>query len=246
MDMSKIFTANKKASSKFLATVFGYMFIGLLITAAVAFFGALAFAHFYYVDDTITDQGANVLLAMLLVSLGVLIVDQIVMSFTVFKTGKGVTVCYIIYALIMGVFLSTFLILGVDFATIGEALGLTALAFGIMFLIGYFSPVNLSPLAFVAMGLFIGVLIVSLFFGVWFLISPDSGAEILFDFGISIVFLIVIMLITGWDANNMSRIAEQGVVSSNLALYCAFTLYTDFIAIFVRILYLLLLSKSRR
>ena len=40
MDNSAIFTENKKVSTKFLAVVFGYMFIGLGITALIGFAGA--------------------------------------------------------------------------------------------------------------------------------------------------------------------------------------------------------------
>ena len=36
----------------------------------------------------------------------------------------------------------------------------------------------------------------------------------------------------------------DGQMNDNLALYCAFTMYSDFIVIFIRVLYVLALTKS--
>jgi FtsH-binding integral membrane protein len=57
--------------------------------------------------------------------------------------------------------------------------------------------------------------------------------------------VVAVMLIVGWDANRMQReITNGGYVTSSTALYYAYVFYTDFIAIFIRILYLLALAKN--
>jgi FtsH-binding integral membrane protein len=101
-----------------------------------------------------------------------------------------------------------------------------------MFLIGYFSPVDLSPLAFVAIALLIGLS--SSLVDLRHLVSALS--RILrdsyiagFDYWTTVIIIIITMLITGWDANNMSRWVERGATNQNIALYCAFNLYSDFI-----------------
>ena len=133
---------------------------------------------------------------------------------------------------------------GVDFGTIGEALGLTALAFGVVFLIGYFTKSDLSPRLFVALALLICIAFASIFWFVFYLINP--AAFTWFDVGISVAIIVVCLLIVGFEANKMGKIVERGQGNNNLALYCAFSLYTDFIALFMRILYLVSASKKRK
>jgi FtsH-binding integral membrane protein len=247
MDSSAVIGENGRVHSKFLAAVFGYMFIGLLITAAMGFAYAFLMKGLYYDAETglWTDQGFLVIMVSGIVAWIAAFIDSIVMSIVSYKTGKAPWVGYIIYALCVGVGFSLILLAGVDFGTIGEAFGITAASFGIMFLIGYFSKADLSPLAFVALALLFGIVICSLFFGIWYLIQPDYGQYILFDYGISIAIVVVTMLITAWDANNMAKSVEKGGANQNLALYCAFNMYSDFIVIFVRILYILLIAKNR-
>ena len=58
----------------------------------------------------------------------------------------------------------------------------------------------------------------------------------------------IIFVITAIDINRVKKIAEMGGFSSNtnLAIYCAYTLYVDFINIFLRVLYYVMVSKSRK
>jgi FtsH-binding integral membrane protein len=248
MEKTQIFDQDRRVTSKFLAVVFGYMFLGLLLTAVTGFLFALFMARAFYDAGTnyLTDQGVVVLVATLIGAAIGSWIDTIVMAIVSAKTGKAPWVGYIIYALLFGVIIGSFLLIpGMDFATMGEAFGITALAFFAMFLVGYFSKVNLNPLAFVGISLLIGVILASLFFGIWYLIVPSDGAMILFDFVVSIIVVVATMLITAWDANNMAKIVEKGAANQNIALYCAFSLYTDFITILIRIIYILLIAKNR-
>lgn len=244
MDSSQILTENKKASTKFLAVVFGYLFIGLFVTALVGFvYAYFIAATFRDANGAFTEQGITVILVSGIAALVLSYVDSFVMLIVSAKSGKAPWVGYILYAVCMGIFMSLLLLAGVDFYTMGEAFGITAACFGVMFLIGYFSPVDLSPLAFVGLALLIGILLVSMVFGIWYLIAPSS--TLLLDYLISLGIIVVAMLFTGYDANQMGRIAEKGMATNNVALYCAFSLYSDFIILFTRILYILLATKNR-
>jgi FtsH-binding integral membrane protein len=243
MDASTAFDVKGRVNSKFLSVVFLYMFIGLLITALVSLgysYGLLAIG-----GGSLTDTTASVALISAIVAMVATLIDQVVMSIVSAKTGRAPWVGYILYAVFTGVIGSLILLAGFDFGTIAEAFGLTALVFLVMFLIGYLSPVNLNIFLFLALGLLFGVLLASLGFGIWFLLAPSQGTYILYNFLISLGIIVYAMLITGWDANNMAKIVEKGAANTNIALYCAFSFYTDFILIFVRVLYILFLAKNR-
>ena len=53
------------------------------------------------------------------------------------------------------------------------------------------------------------------------------------------------IVIAAIDTFNIKRILSNGENSSNLTLYCAFMMYSDFISIFIRVLYILLLTTRR-
>ena len=114
------------------------------------------------------------------------------------------------------------------------AFGITFFAFLGMALIGILSKRNLSALGFIGFGLLFATMLISLGAVLFYIFAPA-----LFNFmyvGISLVIVVALLLITAYDVWNIKKIIEKGQMSNNLALYCAFTLYVDFIAIFIRIL----------
>ena len=232
-----------KITSKFLAAVFGYMFIGLLVTAAVS----LGFSYFiaarYSENGLLNGVGYTIVMISGIVAVVLSYVITFINNIYSLKTGKAPWVGFLLYAVCMGVSFSLVLLSGVDFGTIGEALGLTALSFGVVFLIGYFAKSDLSPLLLIAFALLICIVLASAFWFLFYLINPAAFSW--FNVGISVAIIIFCLLIVGFEANNIGKIVEKGQGNSNLALYCAFSLYTDFIALFVRILYLLIVSKKR-
>ena len=169
-------------------------------------------------------------------------VMMIINSIYISKTNKAPWVGFLIFAVLYGLLFSGVLLTGViTFYTLMEALGITTGLFLIMFLLGYFSKINWNPIAFIALTMLIGVLLVSMFFGIWYLISPSTF--MLLDFIISIIFIIAVTLIVGVDANRAAKIAASGMANNNLALFMAYNFYVDFIGIFLRVL--LLLASSR-
>ena len=117
------------------------------------------------------------------------------------------------------------------------AFGITSGIFLIMSLIALLTRGNLHPLWMMAMGLFIGAGILSL---VNWLIGSNTIAWI-----VTFAIFAAMMLITMFDIWNIKRICERGAMSNNLALYCAFTLYVDFIYILIRIIYFLIIIFGR-
>ncbi len=231
------------SSSKFLAKVFGYMFIGLAITAVVALVWALIVAKVYAgTDGTLSEEGATIAVVTGIACLIGCLIVSLVNTFVSLATGKAPWVGFILYAIFVGGAFSLILLAGVSLAVVAEAFGITALAFGSMFLVGYFSKKNLNWLTLVAMGLGISILMTSLFWGIFYLVSPKAG--IIVDYLISLGIIAIAMIFVAVDTYNMKRIAEKGQANNNLALYCAFNMYSDFLMIFIRVLYIILKHKD--
>lgn len=238
------FLSNK---TKSMAKVYLYMGIGLLVTALVSLgVGALfagLFSNFGRVDTADIAENAMVAyVATMVISFIVLLVDGVVIARRAYSSKRSLWAPYIIYAIVMGVFLSSFLIAGIDFYTIGEAFGISALAFFVMALIGYKSKSNLNVLGMIASGFLFCLLLGSLFWGIFYLISPTL--VYVFDIVTSFAIMAFIMVMIAVDTYNIKRILANGC-EGNVVLYCAYIMYSDFISIFIRILYLLASLKDR-
>ena len=216
------------------AKVFLYMFIGLAITAAVAFGVGAALAY----TATDVESLTKTCIGLWIGSGIVLIILMIVINFVVMRGKHSVLIPAILYAVTMGVLMSAFTLF-VDWRLLGMAFGITSGAFLIMTLIAVFTKGNLSPLLMVAMGLMLGGLILAL-------VNWLVGSETIYWL-VSFAIFAAIMFITIFDIWNIKKITERGAMNSNLELYCAFTLYVDFIYILIRIIYFLILiyGKSR-
>ncbi|MDD3841246.1 MAG: hypothetical protein PHI75_00800, partial [Bacilli bacterium] len=59
---------------------------------------------------------------------------------------------------------------------------------------------------------------------------------------------VAMLLITMYDVWRIQQIANRGGESNNLALYCAFSLYVDFMYILMRLIFILIriFGSSRR
>lgn len=228
-----------------IGKVFLYMFAGLLITALVAF-GVGAIVAYSIGINASTDVAEGVLTTYLIVLISsaiALFIDMIIINFVVLRGKHSILVPGIIYAVLVGVLFSMLTIV-IDWRLIGMAFGITAFAFLIMSLIAFISKGNLAPLWIVIIGLAIGVGVLSLFNWL-FMIFTGSVFNALYwvvTFGI---FALVIF-ITIFDLWRIKKIADRGAMSNNLALYCAFIMYTDFINVFIRILYFLLIIFGKR
>ena len=214
------------------AKVFFYMFIGLAITTGVAFgVGALLV---YKCPDIKTFQ--NVYLGVMIGSGISLIIMTFVINLVFLRGRHSILVPALIYCLLMGTLLSSFTIF-IDWWLLGMAFGITCGVFLLMTLIAVISRGNMSPLAMLGIGLLMGSGILIL---TNFLIRSSTLSWV-----ISFAIFAAIIFITIFDIWNIKKICERGEMSTNLELYCAFTLYVDFIYILIRVLYFLILIYGK-
>ena len=242
--------------SKFLAAVFKYVFFFLLITAAVNGLLGFIFLELFpiqsYINAASIGEGTYdpsseqyfAVYAGLLIGSGIFLFALMIWIMVVsFRQRGNLFIPFTLYAVNMGVLLSA-CTLFVPVTTVAISLGITCLTFGVMFVIGYFTKVNTSILWMIVVGLLVGALLISLFNIIWSLVSPVTFDNIYWL--VSFAIFGAMMLITIIDVANMKRIAERGEGSRNLALYCAFNLYVDFIYMFIRILALVARFSGRR
>ena len=64
---------------------------------------------------------------------------------------------------------------------------------------------------------------------------------------VSLIVFAFLMLVTLYDVNRIKKIAETGAQQdNNLTYYCAYILYSDFIAILIRVVYYLAIFAGKR
>lgn len=231
---------SKRESTRALSVVLGYMCIALIVTALVCLGFSLFFSKL--IIEWPTEYAANVIYGSLIGGVIALFIMSFVTSFIIGRSKKGAWIPYLIYAALMGFTLSP-VVMWIDSATIATAFGITAAVFLVLFLIGYFSKANLSILGLIGLGILFSVLFVPLPLLIIYLLVP--GALGVWDFVASITCSLYMLIMVAVEANHMNREIRGGVFTNSMALYYAFSFYTDFIYIFLRVLMILASSKSR-
>lgn len=214
--------ASVKGMNAFISKVFGWMFIGLLLTAGVS----------YYVstnNNLIQALSNNFLFFGLLIGELVLVA---VLSARITKlkytTALGM---FLIYAALNGVTLSI-IFLAYTGSSIAAAFGITAITFGAMCIYGYVTKTDLTQFRTILyMGL-IGLIVLS----VVNIFLRSSGM----DWFISILSLVVFLGLTAYDMQKLKSyyFGTEGDVAlrGNLGIIGALGLYLDFINLFLTFL----------
>ena len=243
--------SDKQSKGLFLTKVFGMMFICLLITTAVAAGLGFAFQSLLLttneLGELIVDE--NVFTALVVALIGSAI-GLLIMSFVlpiVFARGKhNILVPLLVYVVLMGVLLSSFVIF-FDWVILAEAFGVTTIIFGVMGLLGYVSKGKLTGIGFILLALLIGAIGLSLFNWLMILVHGISESNVMLSWIVSLMVFAFLMFITLYDVYRIKKIAEDGSQQdNNLIYYCAYILYSDFIAILMRVVYYLALFTGRR
>ena len=217
------------------AKVFLYMFIYLAITAAVAFGVGYVITTSYANAVAAGGTGEEVLtpyLGILIGSAIALLIMTIIINFVVLRGKHSVLIPSILYSIIVGLLFSALTIF-VDWTIMGMAFGITSGVFLLMSLIAMLTKGNMRPLLTMGIGLILGSVIISL-------INLFLGSSTLYWI-VSFAIFAAIMFITMFDIWNIKKITERGAMDRNISYYCAFVMYVDFINIFLRILYYLLI-----
>ena len=225
-----------------LAKVFLYMFVGLFITAVVAF-GVGAFVYYRFNVDANPEAVLTPYFAILIASAIGLFIDMLVINFVTLRGRHSILVPGIIYTVLVGVLFSMLTIV-VDWRIIGLAFGITALVFLLMSAISFLTKGNMSGILVVIIGLAIGAGILSLFNWIFALATGTVVTSLYWIVEFAIFALVMFVAI--FDLWRIKKIAENGAMSNNLALYCAFVIYTDFINVFIRILYFLIIIFANK
>ena len=213
-----------------LAKVFGWLFMALGVTALTSYGFAVLLASGFISSDAY--------LIILISAIVLMLVETFVIQYRVLRSGKSLTVPFVIYAITMGLMMSS-IVLVIDSKLLIVSFGISAALFGVMALYGYLSKRSLSRMASMCFVLFLGALIISLIN--IFLQSTTI------DWIVSFVTFGVIMLFISFDMWRIKTIAESGANSKNICQYCAFELYIDFMYLFMRVLqYVAIFSSKRR
>jgi FtsH-binding integral membrane protein len=229
LDRSSAFpTAAAERVTSFLRAVYGWMFVGLGITAFVAYaiasspalIGALVSNHFLF-------------LGLFLAQLGVVFF----LSARVDRLAPGTaTGLFVLYSALTGVTLSVIL-LAYTGASIATTFVVTAGMFGALAVYGTTTSRSLAGMGqFVFMGL-IGLVLASVVGIFW----KNAALEFL----ISVVGVIVFTGLTAWDAQRLRQMATS-IPEDKLGSYAvlgALSLYLNFINLF---LFLLRFMGGRR
>ena len=240
---------DKQSKGLFLTKVYGWMFICLLITTAVD--AGLGYGSMFLLNSVANDAEAfsNVVTAMivtLIVSVIVLLIMSFVLPITFIRGKHNIIVPLIIYVVLMGVLLSTFTWLFEPIILV-EAFGITALVFGIMALLGHLSKGRLAGIGVIMLGLLIGAGILSLVNFFMILTGGIKQENVMISWIVSLAIFAFLMFMTMWDVARINQIASKGETgNNNLVHYCAYILYSDFIALLVRVVYYLAIVTRRR
>ena len=213
--------------SKFVGATFLYLTLALVITFAVVFSLGAALKYALYNGS---DVGADIFVKFFIGGLIAYIPVMIWVNIAACRQGKTVGPAFFVYSIVMGILLSPICLL--DMWTIIISFGATCLSFAVMALIAWTAKKDLSGLAVFGFSLLIGAFVISLFNIIIYLFV---GFQPLYWL-VSFLFFFAILILTVVDLNRVKRIAQSGMATKNLAIWCALNLYVDFIYIFIRIL----------
>jgi len=224
--------ASTESLNAFMTKVFGWLFLGLLLTVAASllFIGMLA-------DETSIAyslfSGMGFFFAMIIAEL----VLVFALSATIHKIGAGAArLMYGVYAVVNGITLS-YIILMYAGADVTQAFLMAAVFFGVMCLYGYFTKSDMTSLSRI---LTIGLicLIVAM------LVNMFVGSSTM-DFIVCLAGLAIFVGLTAVDVQKIktryyAQAAATGEeMASKTAIMGALQLYLDFINMFIFILRLL-------
>lgn len=224
------YNSEQKAVSDIFAKVFGWMFIGLLVTAITAFFtvssptilATILTNNFYWIGLLIAE-----------------VVLVIVLTARIHKMSKTTAmISFLLYSFINGLTLSTIFLI-YTLSSIYSVFFITAGMFGVMALYGYTTKKDLSKLGPILLMALIGIILASIVNIFWL---NDT-----FSFIVAVIGVIVFVGLTAYDVQKIKVMAgsldNSDDFATKFAIIGALTLYLDFINLFIKLLSIL--GKNR-
>lgn len=219
------------ASSKVFsfAKIFLYMFIGLVVTGGGSVLSGLLLTMYY---DVVKETGVLIVAISALV---VALITSMIMNFSMLRKGRYSVPLALLYAFALGAGVGCLMVF-VPWQLIGVSFLATSVIFALLATVALiFRKSNLNMLAVVGSTLFIGAGLMFLFAWIFMILMPGLAYWVYAIY--MVITFAAVMLVTIYDVWRINQIVEMGDSSRDVSIYCAITLYNDFINIFLRVLY---------
>lgn len=212
--------------NKIMPKVFGWMFIGLLLTFLTSFFISTR----EYTTLKIFTGYTPLILAVIEIGLAIYLTARITKMSPV--TAK---ITFLLYSFVSGITLSGIFI-AYELSSIIYVFLATCILFGLFAFIGFVTKIDLTKIGTYLIIALIGSIICSV-------INIFLHNEMMYTL-ISVVCVIVFVGLTAYDVQKIKQLENSGIIPiENLPIYGALQLYLDFINIFIELLKLF--GKSR-
>ena len=218
--------------NRYISRTFGWMFLGLMVTFALAWYMAASGLVIRLLMTT-----PSILMILLVAEIAVVLVFSARLHKQSVHVSRGL---FFIYSILNGVVFSVYFV-AFDVAALILVFGLTALFFGGFALYGRFTPTDLSRLR----PLIFGGLIFLVISGLVLMLFDIRALDRL----VCMVGLVIFLCATAYDTQKIKKnyeyFSHDVALLERASIYSALQLYLDFINLF---LYLLrfLGSRSRR
>lgn len=243
-EQSQPFGVQRQESlNRYTAKTFGMMFLGLLVTFAIAF----------YLSNTLSGimLTLNVLSALPWLQVGILIAELVVVLVMSARLRKmspvTATVCFFLYAVLTGITFGILFLAGsiamdatYNLGNLAMIFGFTALYFGGMAVFGFLTKIDLSRLRTLLVGGLIALIVANILMAIF---NVGGVAErVMCTIGV-----IIFLAYTAYDTQKIKAFyyGFQGddAMLKKASVISALELYLDFINLF---LYLLRLFGKRK
>lgn len=226
-----------------IAKVYLWLALGLVLTGATSL--GLPEIMVWVLRNQGEEAFSQFFLIALIVSICLMLPSVIIINVQSFRKNAPLMITsYVIYTLAMGALLGDIFLYvvpeGEGFETICVAFFVSALSFGIMGLIGsLMKDKSIGIVAPILSTLALGVLVISL-------VNFFIGSAVVYWVSDFIIFAIMLMVIA-FDTHHVLKLADKVGFDNytNLAIYCAYVLYVDFIWIFLKVLFYILIFRNR-
>jgi len=214
--------------TQFMHKVYGWMSVGLLTTAGVAY----TMFHNIWLMNAIL-QSSLLFYGLFFAQIGLVIYLQSSLATLSYQRASGL---FLLYSALIGVTLSPIFVI-YTMASIAQTFVVAAGMFASMALYGYITKDDLTKFGnLFMMGLF-GLIIAQ--------VANRFFASTQFDYYLSLLGVVLFALLTAYDVQKLKHfgvnmlVHQDNQMGSKIALMGALTLYLDFINLFLRLLRLM-------
>ena len=233
---SEVYDLSVTSLNAFMVKVFGWLFFGLMLTAATSFI---------FINSIASGADAAISLASNSAFYFGLLIAQLILVFALSRSIQRIgaftaKLMYSVYAILNGITISFIIMMYIGMGSghaVTQAFLMASVFFGVMCIYGYFTKADLTSLGRILMMGLIAIIITMV-------INVFLGSSSM-DFIISIIGLAIFIGLTAYDVQKIKNhyyhyAANSGEeMASKTAIFGALTLYLDFINMFLFILRIL-------